>query len=168
VSDEGLSQTGRRMVGYALKWGSPAFIRKGQSSFTERIERGAFAESIASGEVMLCSNHDLRAVVARQSNGTLALTEDDIGLRVDAWAMDTEAGDAAIHDARCRARAGLSVCFTATDAEWLDTADGRVRTIRRAELHECSVVRNPAYRSSELHAGLMRIQAFELALCEHQ
>lgn len=164
MSDEGLSKTGRRMIGYALKWGSPAFIRNGQSRFEERFRRGAFAESIASGQVMLCSNHDLRAVVARQSNGTLTLTEDDIGLRVDAWAMDTEAGDAAIHDARCRARAGLSVSFFATDAEWLDTADGRVRTIRRADLYEVSVVRNPAYRSSELHAGLMRIQAFERGL----
>lgn len=163
MSDEGLSVTGRRMVGYALKWDSTAFIRSGRSTFSEQIKRGAFEKPIAAGGVLLCSNHDRTAIVARQSNDTLLLVEDDVGLRVDAWAMATPAGDDAIHDARCRARAGLSVCFTARAVDWVDGKDGRTRIISEADLHEVSVVRDPAYQSSELYAGLMRIEAFERA-----
>jgi HK97 family phage prohead protease len=162
--DEGLSVTGRRMVGYALHWGEPAFIGTGHQAFEERFIKGAFAASIAAGGVLLCSDHDRTAIVARQDNGTLTLVEDAVGLRVDAWAMGTPAGDDAIHDARCRYRAGLSVAFDRALVEWQETAVGRLRLIKQCRLVELSVIKDPAYRSSELFAGRMRIDAFEARL----
>lgn len=82
-------------------------------------------------------------------------------MRVDAWANHTDAGDEAIHDARCRARAGLSVGFERPTSNWRDTEAGRLRLITDCHLVEISVVRYPAYRSSELFAGKLRIDAFE-------
>ena len=159
--DEGLSVTGRRMVGYALHWRQPAYIHNAGKAYVETFERGAFARSIATGNVLLCSDHIRDQVVAQQSDGSLTLIEDAVGLRIDAWANHTPAGDQAIHDARCRYRAGLSVGFTAIREEWRDTEAGRLRVVTHADLIEISIIRNPAYRSSELYAGLMRISAFE-------
>jgi HK97 family phage prohead protease len=148
------------MVGYALRWDHPAFVSKHGQPFEERFVRGAFTRSIAAGNVLMCSDHDRAAIVSRQDNGTLTLFEDHVGLRVDAWAMPTVAGDDAIHDARCRSRAGLSVCFESADEEWRDTDGGRLRVVKDCRLVEVSVVRNPAYRSSELFAGKLRIERF--------
>ena len=39
--------------------------------------------------------------------------------------------------------------------------NGRLRIITDCDLIEISVCRDPAYRSSELFAGKMRIEAFE-------
>jgi HK97 family phage prohead protease len=149
------------MVGYALRWQQPAFIGRGSTRFEERFARGAFARSIAAGRITLCSNHDRGSIIAGQSDGSLSLVEDVVGLRVDAWANHTDAGDQAIHDARCRARAGLSVGFERPRSQWRDTEAGRLRLITECDLVEISVVRDPAYRSSELFAGKMRIEAFE-------
>jgi HK97 family phage prohead protease len=159
--DEGLSSTGRRMCGWALKWGEPAFIRDDDDGrFQERFRRGAFAESIAEGRVLLCLDHDISQIVARQANGSLTLVEDAVGLRVEALALDCMAGDDAISAVRCRDRAGLSVAFKSPTSEWAGVDGVRRREVVRCELREISVVRNPAYRSSTIVAGAMRIGKF--------
>ena len=159
--DEGLSTTGRRMVGYALKWNEPAFIRSGGQTFRETFAKGAFAKALAAGNVLLCLDHDIAAVVASQADGTLTLVEDDVGLRVDAWANQSIAGDDAIAAVRCAFKAGLSVGFERPVSRWQDGDSGRFRVVTACHLVEVSVVRNPAYRSSEIVAGRMRIEAFE-------
>ena len=58
-------------------------------------------------------------------------------------------------------RGGLSVGFERPRSQWRDTEAGRLRLITECDLVEISVVRDPAYRSSELFAGKMRIEAFE-------
>jgi hypothetical protein len=148
------------MVGYALKWGEPAFLH----GFTEYFERGAFARSITAGRVTLCLDHDRTAIVARQDNGTLTLIEDSAGLRVDAMAMYSDAGQDALDSARCRYRAGLSVAFERPTVQWRDIENGRLRIVTDCALVEISVVRDPAYRSSELFAGKIRIDSFEASL----
>lgn len=109
--DEGLSTTGRRVVGYALRWGDAALINQRTEPFTERFRRGAFAKSIARKRVKMCLDHDRTAILASQADGTLTLVEDDAGLRVDALIADTISGDDAIEAVRQRSRAGLSVSF---------------------------------------------------------
>ncbi|MCB4771800.1 HK97 family phage prohead protease [Ancylobacter sp. Lp-2] len=158
--DEGLSATGRRMVGYALRWGHPAQVTVGGQRVTETFRRGAFLTSIAEGRVLMCLDHMWDAVVARQADGTLTLVEDAVGLRVDAVANHSPAGDDALEAVRCRACAGLSVSFDRPAAEWRDVDGESVREIVSCELLEVSVCRNPAYRSSEIVAGRMRIDAF--------
>nr|WP_246432716.1 HK97 family phage prohead protease [Rhizobium leucaenae] len=149
------------MVGYALRWHEPAFIRDGGRCFEERFVKNAFTRSIAAGRVNLCLDHDRNAVVAKQSDGTLSLVEDAHGLRIDALAADTDIGDVALNAVRGRSRAGLSVGFERPVSRWANTSDGRQRVVIDCDLIEVSIVRNPAYPSGEVHTGKMRIDAFE-------
>jgi HK97 family phage prohead protease len=164
--DEGLSSTGRRMLGYALRWQQPAFIAEGGRQHTERFARGAFLTSISKSQVRLVLEHDWHAIVATQSDGSLVLVEDSVGLRVDAWANDTEAADSALEAVRTRWNAGLSVSFSDAIATWRHTEMGRQRIVTSCTLLEISVCRNPAYRSSEVVAGAMRIDAFLSAIAQ--
>lgn len=158
--DEGLSITGRRVCGWALKWGEPAFISEDGRHYRETFRRGAFLTSIEGGQVRLCLDHHWDSIVASQADGSLVLVEDRVGLRVDAIAQHTVAGDDAISAVRCRDRAGLSVMFQRPDLVWSEVDGVRGREVVRCRLLEVSVVRNPAYRSSEIVAGAMRINAF--------
>jgi HK97 family phage prohead protease len=159
--DEGLSSTGRRLVGYAVRWGQPALIRQAGRTFEERFARGAFARSLAAGDVRLCVEHDYRAVVACQSDGSLHLVEDHVGLLVDATALHTADGDDALAAVRCRSRAGLSVGFDhGAAARWSDEDGVAVREVTDCRLREISICRNPAYRTADVHAGKLRIQRF--------
>ncbi|MBM7050035.1 HK97 family phage prohead protease [Rhizobium lusitanum] len=54
-----------------------------------------------------------------------------------------------------------SVGFERPVSSWRDTVNGRLRIITDCDLIEISVCRDPAYRSGELFAGKMRIEAFE-------
>ena len=164
--DEGLSVTGRRVCGWALKWGEPAFISEDGRHYRETFRRGAFAESIAEGNVILALDHDINQVVARQLDGTLTLVEDSVGLRVDAAALYTGAAQDALDAVRCRDRAGLSVSFRRPECEWTERDGVQHREVVRCRLVEISVVRNPAYRSSEIVAGAMRINAFLAQVAE--
>ncbi|MGV2816807.1 HK97 family phage prohead protease [Phyllobacterium sp. SL163] len=152
------------MVGYALKWGQPAWVTVDGKVVEERFAKGAFLSSIAGGKVRLCVDHCWDDIVARQDDGSLHLVEDSVGLRITATANHTDAGDVAMEAVRTRYRAGLSVSFNRPLVEWQNGEDGRVRMITSARLLEVSVCRNPAYRSSEIHAGKMRIERFTASL----
>nr|DAK98299.1 MAG TPA: prohead protease [Caudoviricetes sp.] len=151
-------------MGYALKWDQPAWVDCNGKVVEERFCRGAFLSSIQEGKVRLCLEHEWDDVVARQSDGSLSLVEDAVGLRVDATANDADAGDVAMDAVRLRYRAGLSVAFNRPVVDWQDCDAGRVRVITSARLAEISLCRNPAYRSSEIHAGKMRIERFTASL----
>lgn len=162
--DEGLSKTGRRVVGYALRWGDAALINQRTGPFTETFRRGAFAKSIARKQVNLCLDHNRSAVLASQADGTLTLIEDAIGLRIDAVIADTLDGEDAIATVRQRSKAGLSVSFGSPVCDHRESEGIRTRTVTDCDLIEVSVCREPAYRSSEIVAGSMRIERFLKAI----
>ncbi len=158
--DEGLSATGRRMVGYALRWRAIGQVRKGGENIEEVFKRGAFASSIAAGEVRLCIDHDYGAMVASQKDGNLILVEDAVGLLVDAYANATHHGDVAMESVRCRGRAGLSVGFVRAIDNVFYRGNVKTREVTDCRLREISTCRNPCYASGEIHAGRMRIDKF--------
>ncbi|UVK44837.1 HK97 family phage prohead protease [Mesorhizobium sp. AR07] len=160
MADEGFSVTGRRLVGYALRWGAIGQVRKGGENLEEVVKRGSFAASIAAGGVRLCIDHDYGAMVASQADGTLTLVEDHVGLLVDAVAHNTEHGDLAMSATRSRSKAGLSVGFVRAIDNVFYRGDVKTREIIDCHLREVSVCRNPCYRSSEIHAGRLRIERF--------
>jgi HK97 family phage prohead protease len=148
------------MVGYALRWGDIARVRKNGDIVDEMFRRGAFAASIAAGNVRLCVDHDYDSLVACQAGGSLRLIEDAVGLLVDAIANNTDAGDIATASVRCRGRAGLSVGFVNAIDRVFYRGEATAREVIGCQLREISVVRNPAYTSSEISAGKMRIERF--------
>jgi hypothetical protein len=138
---------GNTFVGYAAVFNSDSE----PLPFTERILPGAFTRSLKSRkrDIRLYVNHDSNMVLASRRSGTLTLTEDDRGLRVEAELPDTTAG----RDMRELLRAGIvdkmSFGFTIPRGGDRWSEDGRTRELREVALHEVSVVTGfPAYEGT--------------------
>lgn len=91
--------------------------------YTEVVTNGAFQKTLASEglDVPLVLQHDSLRRIARTTNGTLRLSEDDTGLLVDA---DLDPTDADVAYIAPKMRAGLidemSFMFRITDGQWSD------------------------------------------------
>ncbi|GAA4358448.1 HK97 family phage prohead protease [Angustibacter luteus] len=90
--------------------------------YTEQVTSGAGARSLANPEldVPLVLAHDSLRRIARTTNGTLTLSEDEQGLLADAPSLD--AGDADVAYIAPKLRSGLvdemSFRFVITDGSW--------------------------------------------------
>ena len=135
---------GMTFYGYAAAFDSPSE----PLPFTETIAPGAFARSLKSrNEIKLLMNHDTGRVLASRRAGTLRLSEDSYGLRVEADLPDTTDG----RDLAVLLKRGdiTSMSFGFTVPEGGDYwSDENNRELRDVRLHECSVVAFPAYSAS--------------------
>jgi HK97 family phage prohead protease len=143
---EAADGAGMTFSGYAAVFNSPSE----PLPFTERIAPGAFTRSLRSrNEIKLFVNHDSSRVLASKRAGTMRLSEDAYGLRVEADLPDTTDG----RDMAVLIRRGdidsMSFGFTIPQGgdSWSD--DGQQRELREIRLHECSIVTGfPAYTST--------------------
>lgn len=140
----GVSAHGRTLSGYAAVFDASTRI----GGYTERIARGAFAESLASGrDVLALLDHKPDTLLGRTRSGTLKLSEDSKGLKFDLTLPDTQAGRDLIALAVRGDLGGMSFGFVAVDEAWTDD----IRELRAVELHEISVVQSwPAYQQTEV------------------
>jgi HK97 family phage prohead protease len=138
---------GNTFVGYAAVFNSPSE----PLPFIERIAPGAFSKTLRQRkrDIRLYVNHDSNLVLASRRSGTLRITEDDIGLRVEADLPDTTAG----RDIRELMRTGvvdkMSFGFQVDRRgdKWSD--DGMERTLTSVRLFEVSIVTGfPAYEQT--------------------
>ena len=151
-ADPGGDGEGRKFVGYAALFNTPADIA---GVFREQIAPGAFAEAIGRDDVRALVNHDANMVLGRSTAGTLRLSEDERGLRVEIDVPDTQAArDLGISMERGDI-SQMSFGFRATREEFTDE-EPPLRTIREAELFDVSVVTYPAYEETEV--GLRSLQ----------
>jgi HK97 family phage prohead protease len=127
--------------------------------FREVIKRGAFTDALTDAEdIRFLIGHDMDTVMARTSNGTLELSEDDIGLRV--WArIALDDPDAQRLDAKLRsgAMSQMSFAFTmppdGSGENWDYSGGVPVRSVERVGmLWEVSAVGAPAYTASTIAA----------------
>jgi uncharacterized protein len=139
---------GNTFVGYAAKFNVPSE----PLPFIERIAPGAFGKSLSqrSKDVRLYINHNSDMVLASKRSGTLRLSEDSTGLRVEADLPDTTAA----RDLRALMNAGvvstMSFGFTVPRGGDKWSGDGSERTLTGINLHEVSVVTGfPAYPQTE-------------------
>lgn len=121
--------------------------------FREVVAPGAFARSIAQNDVRALWDHDAKYVLGRTAAGTLALEEDDAGLRVEVEPPET----AWAHDLLASMRRGdvnqMSFGFYVREDEWSKTEDGTpLRTLRDVDLFDVSVVTFPAYAETTAEA----------------
>lgn len=141
----------RAAIGNPLTWG-----------FYEEIAAGAFTKTLSEGDARMLIDHDSYYVVARSSANTLRLSQDRIGLAVDA---DLDPTLSYVADLTANLRngniTGMSFGFyvvkDAWESETVETSDGQsaeveVRTILEAKLIEVSAVTFPAYEETD--AGL--------------
>lgn len=132
------------LSGYVVRWLdlSTRICRSG-GCFLERVARGAFAASIASRCVVAVAAHDLNRTIGRQSDGSLKLVEDAVGLHATVnLANDTE-GRRVAAAVRSGELAEWSFSFNATRET--DPSGRAFRTILEAELNEVSPVPRGAY-----------------------
>ena len=146
----------RTVVGYAAVWDS---MSEDLGGFREVIKRGAFTDALAAGEdVRFLMGHDMDTVMARTSNGTLELVEDEVGLRM--WArIALDDPDAQRLDAKLRSGAMSQMSFAFTmppdgaGEKWDYSGGVPVRSVERvAALYEVSAVGSPAYTATAIAA----------------
>lgn len=139
---------GRKLVGYAAVFGESTRIG---SYFSERLDAGAFAGRL-NDDVRLLINHD-GLPLARTKSGTLRLSEDAKGLRIEADLDERDPDVASLIPKMERGDLNqMSFAFSMAGGveEWDDSQDPPLRTIKRVgELMDVSVVTYPAYPTTE-------------------
>lgn len=133
--------------------------------YTEIVEAGAGAESLARADldVPLVLQHSSLRRIARTSNGSLTLTENENGLLVDAPALDREDQDVAYIAPKLRAGLidEMSFMFRITAGQWSpDYTEYRIKAydIHRGDVAIVGYGANPA----TVGAGLRSKAALDL------
>ena len=128
------SDGGLRFTGYASTTETPYEV----SDFTETIARGAFKRTLSNEpDVVFLVNH-AGIPMARTKSGTLTLSEDARGLRVDADLDPTDPNVQAILPAMKRGDlTEMSFAFRATDQDWDERYENR--TIKEVSIHRGDV-----------------------------
>ncbi len=123
----------------------------------ESITSRAFAARIEAGEdIHLLLGHDFNRPLASTRAGSLRLEDRDDALVFEAEITPDMAASTTARDAmamiRGRLATGLSPGFVVRQDEVRKAQDGLLRVVRRADLHELSVVTRPAYSLAQVEA----------------
>jgi hypothetical protein len=140
------------LTGYAAVFGKRSLDLGG---FVEVIRKGAFSRSLSDGaDVLALAHHDPTRPLARRSAGTLTLTEDDTGLRVDITLGDTSTARDVLADIKARNILGMSFGFATREDKWTrgTNTDPTLRELLDVDLFEVSPVTWPAYPDTTVAA----------------
>jgi hypothetical protein len=145
----------RHIVGYAAVFNS---LSENLGGFREKIEPGAFRDSISTDDVRALWNHDSNYILGRNKSGTLALSEDERGLKIDVSPPDTQwARDLMVSIDRGDVDK-MSFGFRTLDDDWNAVNHEEVRTLKKVQLFDVSPVVFPAYPDTEV--GLRSLEEY--------
>jgi HK97 family phage prohead protease len=145
---------GYRVSGYAAVFNQEADIG---GWFREMIAPGAFSEAIGRDDVVFLINHD-GLPLARTRSGTLTLSEDSTGLKMETF-LDPVDPDVALIVPKMK-RGDLdkmSFAFIPEIEEWDETGSTPLRTLKKLRLYDVSIVTTPAYDGTSI--GLRSLEA---------
>lgn len=143
----------RTLTGYAVKWEKKSHVLGYFRKFREQFKKGAFAESLKKDDQRFLWSHDTSKVLGRTKNGTLRLTEDDVGLRFELDLPNTTLGNDTYESIKRGDVDGVSFGFKMESHEIEEPDDDlMLRTVTKAKLLEVSAVAFPAYPDSEVSA----------------
>lgn len=151
-----------KIAGYAATFNTEAE----NLNFREKIAPGAFTRSLESDEpIFLLINHQADQLpLASTRSGTLKLTQDDVGLRMEAD-LDSK-NPRALELASALTRGDVNkMSFAFSINPGGETRDGGVRTLTDITCYEVSVVNMPAYESTDVgmrSAGEIEAEALEM------
>ena len=122
---------------------------------TESVAPGAFANSLAGGDIRALVNHDSTLVLGRTKAGTLELREDSRGLWADI-AINPNDRDAMNLYERVK-RGDVDQCSFGFGEPYVEDTevrdDGSVHwTLKEVTLHEVSACTFPAYKDTNISA----------------
>lgn len=145
---------GVAVAGYAATFNERTSIG---DFFDEVIAPGAFDEALKRGDdtVFLVNHRDLP--LARTSSGTLQLSVDQRGLKIETE-LDPDDPDVAriLPKIQRGDLSKMSFAFRSVREEWDDSGDVPLRTIHEVELFDVSIVTSPAYEGTEIGLRSMR------------
>jgi len=139
----------RKMVGHAAVFGQETDIG---GWFREKVEPGAFKSSIKKDDIRALFNHDPNFVLGRNTAGTLTMSEDETGLKVNIDPPDTQfARDLGTSIARGDINQ-MSFSFQVLEETWItgEKKDLDLRIIKKARLYDVSPVTFPAYEGTDI------------------
>ena len=140
-------EDGIKVEGYAAVFGEETNIG---GMFREVIERGAFADAIGRDDVVFLINHE-GLPLARTRSGTLKLTEDERGLKIE---TSLDPNDPDVKSIAGKMQRGdldkMSFAFYPEVQEWDESGDTPLRKIKRASLYDVSIVTTPQYDGTEI------------------
>lgn len=141
-----------RVVGYAAKFNEPTDIG---GAFMEVVKPGAFSNALKRGDdVEFLVNHE-GLPIARNTAGNLRLTQDSIGLRIEAD-LDPADPDVARIVSKMRKKGMLdqmSFAFQVSPGgqRWDESGDGLpTRSITDVTLYDVSIVNRGAYPTTSI------------------
>ena len=144
-----MTDAGPRLVGYAAVFEQRTLIW----DFYEEIAPGAFRRALEEGQdVVALWNHDTNYVLGRRSAGTLHLTEDERGLRVEILPPDTQWARDLVESIRRGDVKQMSFSFRVPEGgeEWYTEGGRLVRRLKDVDLFDVSPVTFPAYPQTKV------------------
>ncbi len=118
--------------------------------FKERINRGAFKDSVEADDIRALWNHDANYVLGRNRAGTLELSENDKGLKVRIHPPDTTWARDLTESIKRGDVSQMSFGFIVEKEAW-SVEDGQdIRTLERVKLFDVSPVTFPAYLDTDV------------------
>jgi len=145
---------GRTLKGYASKFHSRSLDLGG---FYEEMEPGCFSECLSMGdEIRALVDHDPTKILARRSNGSLRISEDQVGLAVEFDVPTTSWGNDLLACVDAGLVAGMSFRMGVLKDRWENlTVNGKASMLRRvvtASVDEVTATSQPAYPATTLAA----------------
>jgi len=136
----------KTLVGYASVFNQDATIG---NYFVERVAPGAFDGTLG-GDIRALVDHDTGRVIGRTKSGTLRLSVDSHGLKIEIDVPDTADGRDLWTLVERGDISGMSIGFQVTKDMWDETGDIPVRTVMAINLIEVSAVAFPAFDGTEI------------------
>lgn len=119
--------------------------------FREKIDKGAFADSIKEDDVRALFNHDPNVVLGRNKADTLRLKEDGDGLAIEIDPPDTQAANDVLTSIKRGDISQMSFGFQTLIDEWDESdQDNPIRTLKRVKLFDVSPVTFAAYPATDV------------------
>lgn len=137
-----------RVTGHAAVFNQETNIA---GAFREVIRPGAFTRAIGESDVPFLIEHD-DLPLARNTSGTLRLSQDEIGLRIE---TELDGTDPDVQRVVPKMRRGdlskMSFAFRAKSEEWEDLdSEMPLRILTDLDLFDVSIVTNPAYSGTDI------------------
>lgn len=141
------------ITGYAAVFNSPTDIG---GMFREVVAPGAFTDAVKRDDVRALINHDSNLVLGRTTAGTLRLSENERGLRVEIDPPDTQYARDLLVSMKRGDVSQMSFGFEALVQTWDESGDVLERTLDECRLFDVSIVTYPAYEDTEAEANCRR------------
>ena len=148
----------RHIVGYAAVFNS---LSEDLGGFREKIDPGAFADTLNTGDVRALKNHNSDYVLGRNKSGTLTLSEDQRGLKIDIMPPDAQWAKDLMVSIDRKDVDQMSFGFRTIDQMWEGEYPDEIRTLMKVELFDVSPVTFPAYPDTEV--GLRSLEEYRTA-----